>query len=235
MQNNKPKKNIIKKLIIGIIAVIALSVTGFFIYVADYYHADQAALDILKENQNIEIKDNLTILYPEVPGDTALIFYPGAKVESLAYLPILDKIRDKGITCILVEMPFNLAIFDSDASEEIYQKLPEIKNWYIGGHSMGGAMASSYAAKNQDKVKGLILLGAYIYGDYPVSKTLTIYGSFNNNLEKNIDYTENVVVIQGGNHAKFGNYGAQKGDPEGTITTEEQQNIAVDNIVDFVK
>ena len=81
----------------------------------------------------------------------------------------------------------------------------------------------------------MILLGAYIYGDYPVSKTLTIYGSFNSNLEKNIDYTENVVVIQGGNHAKFGNYGAQKGDPEGTITTEEQQNIAVDNIVDFVK
>lgn len=30
------------------------------------------------------------------------------------------------------------------------------------------------------------------------------------------------VVIEGGNHAQFGDYGAQSGDNEATITAEEQ-------------
>jgi pimeloyl-ACP methyl ester carboxylesterase len=99
---------------------------------------------------------------------------------------------------------------------------------------MGGAMASNYASKNQNKLDGLILLGAYIYGDYPPSKALTIYGTFNSNLEKNIKYTENIVIIEGGNHAQFGNYGKQKGDPDATISAEEQQTITVNAIVEFV-
>ena len=32
-------------------------------------------------------------------------------------------------------------------------KYPNIKHWYICGHSMGGAMASSYVSKNKDKVE----------------------------------------------------------------------------------
>lgn len=99
---------------------------------------------------------------------------------------------------------------------------------------MGGAMASSYASDNPDKIEGLILLGAYIYGDYPAEKALTIYGSFNDDLEAHIDYTENIVKIEGGNHAQFGNYGKQKGDPDAAITADEQQNIAVAAIKNFL-
>lgn len=95
-------------------------------------------------------------------------------------------------------------------------------------------MASSYAANHKDKVKGLILLGAYIYGDVSPENALTIYGTLNSNLEKNINYTENVVIIDGGNHAQFGNYGEQKGDPPATISREDQQNIAVKAILDFI-
>ncbi|WP_373482782.1 alpha/beta hydrolase [Acetobacterium sp.] len=96
-------------------------------------------------------------------------------------------------------------------------------------------MASSYAANNQDKIDGLILLGAYIYGDFPPVKALTIYGTLNANLEENINYTDNIVFIEGGNHAQFGNYGQQKGDPPATISSEEQQDIAVQAILDFIK
>ena len=53
--------------------------------------------------------------------------------------------------------------------------------------------------------------------------------------EKNINYTENIVIIEGGNHAQFGNYGKQKGDPDATISAEEQQTIAVNAIVEFIK
>ena len=128
-----------------------------------------------------------------------------------------------------------MAIFDSNAADNIIDKYPDIKNWYIGGHSMGGAMASNYVSNHKDKIKGLILMGAYIYGDYSEQNTLTVYGTFNSSVAEKIDYTQNIVVIQGGNHAQFGNYGKQKGDPDATISSEEQQNITVEAIKEFVE
>ena len=69
---------------------------------------------------------------------------------------------------------------------------------------------------------GLILLGAYLYSDYSPADTLTIYGSLNQSEEDKIDCTENVVEIEGDNHAQFGNYGPQKGDALAVISAEEQ-------------
>ncbi|HOU10494.1 MAG TPA: alpha/beta fold hydrolase [Clostridiales bacterium] len=228
------KKRLKRALII--LAALALVLTGaFYLYVSDYYKADETAAAVLHSETSVKVQDNLTIVSPAEPGGTALIFYPGAKVEHTAYLPILANIaKTCGITCILVKMPFNMAIFDAGAADEIIGRFPGIKNWIIGGHSMGGAMASSYASKHQDKVKGLILLGAYLYGDYPAEKTLTVYGTFNTSVAGKIDYTENIVVIEGGNHAQFGNYGKQKGDPDATISAAEQQNITVAAIKDFL-
>ncbi|HHX61116.1 MAG TPA: alpha/beta fold hydrolase [Epulopiscium sp.] len=221
--------------LISLLAVLLMLAAFFYIYVSDYYKADSVAVMAFQTGRDIQVLNNLTILSSEEVTDTAFVFYPGAKVEAIAYLPILEQLRQNGITCILVEMPFNMAIFKPNAADEVFELFPNIKNWYIGGHSMGGAMASSYASKNSDKVKGLILLGAYVYGDYPPEKALTVYGTFNSNLEKNIDYTENIVVIDGGNHAQFGNYGRQKGDPDATITQEEQQDIAVEAILEFIE
>ena len=141
---------------------------AFFWYVSDYYRAEDVALEVLAQNDGIVTQDNLTILSPSYQSDTAIIFYPGAKVEAEAYLPLLDQIRQTGITCILVDMPFHMAIFDSDAAEDVMTQFPEIEHWYLAGHSMGGAMASKFAAEHPDEVDGLILMGAYIYGDYPV-------------------------------------------------------------------
>ncbi len=229
----KQKYKKVKIFITTLVVIFIVSIFGFFVYVSDYYKADQIAMNVMQENSNIEVQDDLTILSPASPSDTALIFYPGAKVEHTAYLPILNKLSQSGITCILVKMPFHMVIFDANAADVVFNEFPNIHNWYIGGHSMGGAMASSYASDNPEKLKGLILLGAYVYGDYPPEKSLTVYGTFNANLEKNIDYKENIVVIEGGNHAQFGNYGKQKGDPDATISAEQQQDLAVEAILDF--
>ena len=219
----------------GIFLLVLAVLTGaFFWYVSDYYRADEIALEVLAQDSTITVQDDLTILSPSYPTDTAVIFYPGAKVEAEAYLPLLTKIRQTGVTCILVHMPFRMAIFDADAAEEVMEQFPEYQHWYIAGHSMGGAMASQFAASHPDEVDGLILLGAYIYGDYPPEKTLTVYGSLNQSVEDHIDYTENVVEIEGGNHAQFGNYGPQKGDQPATISAEEQQAQTVAAIEEFL-
>lgn len=228
---NKAEKSrkILKKALLVAAIILLIVVIAFFILVSDYYRAECT----LNEYENYEIIDNYTVLLTEQPTDTAMIFYPGALVEHTAYLPLLDSLRDNGIMCVIVKMPFNMAIFNVNGANGVFELYPDITNWYMSGHSMGGGMASSYASKNQDLVQGLILMGAYVYGDYPVEKALTIYGTFNDNLEEYIYYTENIVIIDGGNHAQFGNYGEQKGDPPATITPKQQQDITVSSILNF--
>lgn len=230
------KKKIFKRATSFVAVLLIILIIGFLIYASDYYKAEEAALNILEKDDSITSNDNYLVLSPEIEATTALIFYPGAKVEYIAYLPILEKIKEESnIKCILVEMPFNMAIFDSKAADEIMSNYPEIENWYIGGHSMGGAMASSFASNNKEKIEGLILMGAYVYGDYPPKDALTVYGTFNTSVGDKIDYTENIVIIEGGNHAQFGNYGKQKGDPDATISTQKQQEITVEAIDKFIK
>lgn len=181
-QQKSVHKKLIRALVI-VLLLLAILAGVFFWYVSDYYRAEDVALEVLAQNDGIVTQDNLTILSPSYQSDTAIIFYPGAKVEAEAYLPLLDQIRQTGITCILVDMPFHMAIFDSDAAEDVMTQFPEIEHWYLAGHSMGGAMASKFAAEHPDEVDGLILMGAYIYGDYPDEDTLTIYGSLNQSVE----------------------------------------------------
>lgn len=233
---SKPMSRRKKWLIVGgtVLLFLAILAGVFFWYVSDYYRAEDLALDVMTQDSGISVQDNLTILSPSHPSDTAIIFYPGAKVEAEAYLPLLDQIRQTGVTCILVHMPFHMAIFDAGAGEAVIAQFPEFQHWYIAGHSMGGAMASKFASDHPDQVDGLILLGAYIYGDYPDEKTLTIYGSLNQSVEDHIDYTENIVEIEGGNHAQFGNYGPQKGDLPATISAQEQQAQTVAAIEAFL-
>ncbi len=215
-------------------SIIALCAIGFFVYASDYYHADPTAQAIAQTDETLQVAGRYTILAPDGPSDTALIFYPGAKVESTPYLPLLEQLKDRGITCVLVQMPFNMAIFDVDTADGAFDLVKGIDHWFIGGHSMGGAMASSYASQHQYSVQGLILLGAYVYGGYPTENALTIYGTLNTSVAEKIDYTDNIVIIDGGNHAQFGNYGKQSGDPDATISAEAQQAIAVDAIMDFI-
>ena len=217
-----------------VLLILAILAGAFFWYVSDYYRAEDVALEVMAQDSNTTVQNNLTILSPTYSTDTAIIFYPGAKVEAEAYLPLLDQIRQTGVACILVHMPFHMAIFDADAAQKVIAQFPEYQHWYIAGHSMGGAMASKFASDHPDQVDGLILLGAYIYGDYPDEDTLTIYGSLNQSVEDHIDYTENIVEIEGGNHAQFGNYGPQKGDLPATVSAEEQQKQTVEAIEAFL-
>ena len=227
----------LKITLIAIAAAIALLCTGFYIYTLDYYRASEgvADSDAVNNAQNI---GRLTVFYPggdkEQAGDEGIIFYPGGKVEAIAYAPLLTQLAQRGYTCVLAEMPMNLAVFDINAADKVYEELPEIKNWYLMGHSLGGAMASSYCGKNSEKLAGLILLGAYPVNDADLP-TLAIYGSEDNGLDiDKVKLADEVVRLEGGNHAYFGNYGEQAGDGEATISRDMQQVLTIDQIVWFI-
>lgn len=225
----------IKKALSFLLGLVLIVVIAFFIYANNYYKADTEVKELIN-NESIVVKDNLVELIPTSENkNTGIIFYPGAKVEYTSYIPLLNKLKEQGYTIISVKMPFNMAIFGKDKADSVLKSYPNIKHWYIAGHSMGGAMASSYAANNQDKINGLILLGAYPYGNYPLSKTLTIYGSLNTSVKEKINYKEDVVEIEGGNHAQFGNYGKQKGDADALISADKQQIESVSAIIEFIE
>lgn len=169
---------------------------AFFLYVSDYYRADETALVVAKE-EHVHRTEEGYLLSSKENSDTALIFYPGAKVEFNAYLPLMNGLCEAGLSCYLVEMPFHLAFFGMNIAGDIIARNPDVKRWYIAGHSLGGAMASSYASAHAETIEGLILYGAYPNGDFPLERTLTVYGSLNTSVAEKIDYTENVVVIEG--------------------------------------
>lgn len=130
-------------------------ITGCAIYLNDFYRADEEAISVFMAQDKISpvtLEDNTIVLIPE-EIKAGFIFYPGGKVEYTAYLPLMEACADKGILAVLVEMPFHLAVFDIDAAEGIQELYPEIEHWYMGGHSLGGAMAASYMSDNLDDFK----------------------------------------------------------------------------------
>lgn len=233
-----------KKILIGIGAFFAICLTAFLVYVNIYSHATAKAKEYLEDSDVVNVKTVKTGYFFDGPGEeSAFVFYPGGKVEHTAYAPLMHMLAEKGIDCFLVKMPFRLAVFGMNKAGKILENY-DYESWYIGGHSLGGAMASAHASKNHNDFDGVILLGAYSTKilDYENMKVLSVYGSNDKvlNTENYRVYTSNLptdlteVVIDGGNHAGFGDYGKQKGDGNATISHEEQWNITVNAIVEFI-
>lgn len=236
MKDKSKKMNKMKVILLCVILFIIILCAGFYIYTLDYYRATSGTISI-DELSNAERIGNIVVFNPTnmESRETGIIFYPGGKVEAIAYAPLLAKLSNEGYTCVLVEMPMNLAVFNINGADNVYKEFPEIDNWYLMGHSLGGAMASSYCEKNYDKLAGLILLGAYPVNDTDID-TLVIYGSEDHGLDlEKLEGLSNANRLEGGNHAYFGNYGEQKGDGTATMTRDEQQDIAIDLIAEFIE
>lgn len=226
----------------SVVLALAVIAGACAIYLCDYYRADDEAIGaFLPQGAAWKEEPDGTIIFEPEGATKGLIFYPGGKVEHTAYIPLMQACAKEGILCVLVEMPFNLAVLDVNAADGIQKEHPEIKDWYIGGHSLGGSMAASYLADHPEDYKGLILLGSYSTADLSDTDlaVLSVFGSedavmnrekYNEN-KSNLpgDFTE--YVIDGGCHAYFGMYGAQDGDGTPTVTNEEQIRLTVENIV----
>ena len=242
---NKKKRTL--RNLITIFVVFALLFGACAFYVNDYYRADLGAISAFSSSEKIqkEILDDETIIFKPENVNAGFIFYPGGKVEYTAYIPLMEELAKNDIMCVLLKMPFNLAVLDVDGAEGIQEMYPEIENWYIGGHSLGGSMAASYLSGNISEYEGLILLGSYSTADLSKEniKILSVFGSEDKVMNKE-KYDENKInlpenfseeIIDGGCHAYFGMYGVQEGDGKPTITNEEQVQKTAEIIKDFIK
>lgn len=178
---------------------------------------------------------------------SGLILYPGGHVDYRSYAPVAREIASQGYLVSIVKMPLSLAVFGVNSADEVIAAQPDIRSWVIGGHSLGGSMAASYAAKNPTKVQGLVFWASYPGTSDDLSssglKGLSTYGS--NDLVLNTDMFNATLpmlpqgtiiqVIEGGNHARFGNYGPQPGDGTATISAADQQRQAADLTVQVLR
>ena len=226
----------------SVVLALAIIVGACAIYLVDYYPADNESIGaFLPQGATWKEESGGTIVFEPEGATKGLIFYPGGKVEYTAYIPLMQECAEEGILCVLLEMPFNLAVLDINAADGIQEKYPEIEEWYIGGHSLGGSMAASYISDHPEDYEGLILLGSYSTADLSDTdlKVLSVFGSEDKVMkyEKYDKYKSNLpnefteLIIDGGCHAFFGMYGAQDGDGIPTITNEEQIRITAENIL----
>lgn len=237
----------LKKLIIisSVIAAVIAIAAGVMVYLLDFSPVDTEAAAAASPNSCtvIEYGDSLKAYEPLGGTKYGLIFYPGAKVEYTAYEPLMEWLANDGVLCLLVKMPFNLAFFGKDSALGLNNIYPNIEHWYIGGHSLGGAMAADFAAENSG-IEGVVLLAAFPSKDLSNTdmRVLSVYGSEDGVLNRKSyekaksklpsDFTEQ--VIEGGNHAGFAFYGEQHGDGTASISAAEQTYTAADIIANFI-
>jgi hypothetical protein len=236
-------KKLKRILLIFIGIAIALGVS-FFVYVNDFYASDKSFDEYRAIYDTVQIVDKgKYISIKESESNTkGIVFYQGAKVEYTAYIPLLVTLSQNGYECFLVKMPFHLAVFNIGAADKVISENSHITDWYIGGHSLGGVMASSYARNNSYKLKGIFLFGAYPSSDLSDTnlKMISIYGE--NDLILNRDKLNETMEnapsdsfyyeMSGANHGGFGDYGMQKGDGEAKISSSEQIEETVTIIIE---
>ena len=220
--------------------VILLFCAAFLIYAGQYYHSDGTANLALRSDETVTVtQTGYGWLFDGPSEDDALIFYPGGKVEETAYAPLLHLLAGQGMDVCLVRMPFRLAVFGVNKADQVMTQ-HDYAHWYIGGHSLGGAMAAGYAAAHGEKLSGVYMLAAY--PSKPLdenSRAVVICGSEDGVLNRTKLEEANrylppdsaIYVIEGGNHAQFGNYGIQDGDGNALISAEEQQQRTAELIL----
>ncbi|WP_448375039.1 alpha/beta hydrolase [Fervidobacterium sp.] len=232
------------------LAVIISIVLGFTFWAYSPMKSTQDAKEYLKSSYNVEVVQRKHVYFiPQNFGknkfaDIGIIFYPGGHVESLAYAPLGYKLAENGVFSVIVSVPLNFAIFDTNAAFDVISKFPNMK-WFVAGHSLGGVAACEFAQSNQESIAGVILLASYPSRDLSNShlNVLSIYSSEDGILplkkleekKKFLPANTKYVEIFGGNHSQFGYYGFQNGDNLAKITPEQQLSLIVKLILEFLE
>lgn len=228
------KKFIISSLITLLIFGV-VGFAGFYIWSQQTYQASEEIISYVDLN-DIQNDENWLVFEPTEQTKKGIIIYPGAKVEPEAYSYYAQGLADNGYVVVIPQVNLNFALLDINQADMIMEKFSDITNWFVGGHSLGGVAAASYAYENLENVGGLILLASYPSNSSDFSETdlptLSLYAE-NDELttEEKITNTKHLLSsettlyeVKGGNHAQFGMYGPQKGDGDATISAKEQQD-----------
>ena len=236
-----------KNIKIVLCAVVLIFLVGIINWIGTSYKPGQLAADSLVSDNKVEVTvdGNITFTPKGKEVTKGFILYPGAKVDAKAYAPLCKTIAESGYEVIILDMPLNFAMLSPNKADKIIKEHENIKSWVVGGHSLGGVVASRFAAENKN-VDGVVLLASYPSNDdlkQLGKEVVSIWGSkdgvvnFANLIESKNKLPEDTtyVEIEGANHSQFGDYGKQKGDHDALISEEKQLEITSNSIVELLE
>jgi pimeloyl-ACP methyl ester carboxylesterase len=243
---------------VAISTVFALVALAFGMWASTPAQGDRSASIDVWTNPNVSVTStpHSVILTPTETDSASrsqgLVFIPGARVDAYAYMFVLSGIVEReGVTVVITKPTFNLAFFDTRPLSEFTADAPQVTDWFVGGHSLGGVrscmLAEDGAVTPVDttdvevsdvgvsdvEVAGLVLFASYCANDVSATQlpVLSIAGS--NDLLSTpqkirdaaplLPRDTTFVDIEGGNHAQFGTYGKQSGDGDAAITGKAQR------------
>ncbi|ANJ26447.1 alpha/beta hydrolase [Agromyces aureus] len=235
------------RVLLAVLTVLVLLVVGFLVWANTVMQGERpAALDAWTDDRvSIESFDDSVVITPvDETSDRGLVFIPGAKVDPYAYMAkLVDAAAETGTTVVITKPTLNLAFFDQRPLSTFTAHAPDVDEWYVGGHSLGGVRACMMAAEPDADVAGLVFFGSYCSNDVSGSDlaVLSISGSEDGlSTPDKIDAAAHLlpddatfVEIDGANHASFGNYGVQPGDGVATIPDDEVREQITDALVAF--
>jgi len=233
------------RVLLAVVLVLVLLVVGFLVWAKTVMQGERpAALEAWTDDRvSIESFDDSVVMTPvDAASDRGLVFIPGAKVDPYAYMAkLVDAVAETGTTVVITKPTLNLAFFDQRPLDTFTSHAPDVDEWYVGGHSLGGVRACMMAADGD--VAGIVFFGSYCADDVSDRDlaVLSISGS-----EDGLSTPDKVegaahllpsdatfVEIEGANHASFGNYGVQPGDGVATIPDDEVRAAITDALVAF--
>lgn len=239
----------ITKIIVTLLVLVGVIIAGFIIWGSTPARPMPEALSALVSSDLVTVETGKWLVFEPAnnkPATTGYIFYPGGRVDYRAYAPMANALAKEGYLVIIPRMPLNLAVFGINMAADVINTHPEINYWVMGGHSLGGSMAASYVYEHPDQVDGLVFLASYPADSNDLStyagSVLSMSGSLDGlatpmKIERStalLPVSTEWVIIDGGNHAQFGWYGAQKGDNAATISRVEQQQKVIESTTELL-
>ncbi len=226
--------------------LVTLAVVGTMIYLRPFTASSDAiaAMSGTADVTVIDTVSTITLTPTNTGASTGLVFQPGARVDPRAYVPLLTQLAEQGYLAVIVKQPFDIGFTAVGAPGGIVEDHPEVDHWAIGGHSLGGVVASSYAGEHLDEIDGLLLWASYPLGTLAdADLAVTSVSGTQDGLAVPADIDASApklpsgttfVPVDGGVHAFFGDYGEQPGDGEPTISRVDAQQQIVEASADLL-
>ncbi len=181
----------------------------------------------------------ITLTPTSTAADAGLVFQPGAKVDPRAYVPLLTRLADAGCLVVIIKQPLDIGFTALGAPAGVIDDHSEVGTWVVGGHSLGGVVASWYAEDHADQIAGLLLWASYPLGSLADRNDLSVTSvsgtedglatpSNIDNSRAKLPGSTQFVPVDGAVHAFFGDYGVQGGDGAPTTSRADAQDQIVE-------
>jgi hypothetical protein len=159
------RRNVALAVLAALVGATLLAAAGAAAYFEFGHGSDEAAVEAGESDDSVTVArvEGATVVRsgPLTPETTGPVYYPGARVNHESYAPTAAGIVVDRDVVVVVQMPLNLAILAPGRAATAVDAAPAGESWYVGGHSLGGAMACRYAADADADPEGLVLDAAY--------------------------------------------------------------------------